>query len=196
MGIFKYLHKTWKSPELEKLFKERLISWRKEPVFQRIERPTRLDRAHSLGYKAKQGFVLVRTRIKKGTRKREGGIKGKKPAQMGKTKHSPKMNLQHIAEARVGKKYINMEVLNSYYVAEDGQRIWYEVILIDPEHPCIKNDKRFEWINNPANRGRVFRGLTSAGKKSRGLRRKGKGAEKIRPSRYARFRHKENKERK
>jgi len=32
---------------------------------------------------------------------------------------------------------------------------------------------------------RVFRGLTSAGKKIRGLRRKGRGAEKVRPSRKA-----------
>jgi len=31
-------------------------------------------------------------------------------------------------------------------------------------------------------KGRVFRGKTSAGKSSRGLRNKGKGAEKLRPS--------------
>ena len=75
-----------------------------------------------------------------------------------------------------------MEVLNAYEVGKDGKHKWYEVILIDGKHPRINKDKRTSWILNPANKGRVFRGLTSAGKSSRGLRNKGKGAEKIRPS--------------
>lgn len=69
MGYLRYLREFWKSPEYNKLVKERLISWRREPVILRIERPTRLDRAHSLGYKAKQGFVLTRIRIGKGSSK-------------------------------------------------------------------------------------------------------------------------------
>ena len=71
MGYIKYLKQFQKSPEYDKLVKERLISWRKEPVILRIEKPTRLDRAHSLGYKAKQGFVLARVRIGKGSSKRK-----------------------------------------------------------------------------------------------------------------------------
>ncbi|HDI46335.1 MAG TPA: 50S ribosomal protein L15e, partial [Candidatus Methanomethylia archaeon] len=62
---------------------------------------------------------------------------------------------------------------------------WFEVILVDPHHPAIKSDKDINWICNPSQRGRVFRGLTPAGRKSRGLTRKGKGAEKVRPSRKA-----------
>jgi len=167
MGMYKYFNQLRKNPEYEKLMKERLISWRTEPVILRIERPTKLDRAHSLGYKAKQGFVLARIKIGKGSSKREDFAGGRKPLHAGRTSMTPKMNLQHIAEMRVARKFPNLEVLNSYYFAEDGKRIWFEVILIDPEHPCIKNDRKLNWVCNPANRGRVFRGLTSAGKSSR-----------------------------
>jgi len=173
--MYKYIKKQFRSKEYKDLIKQRLISWRKQPAFIRLERPTRLDRARSLGYKAKQGFVIVRTRIKKGTRKREKPKRGRKPLRAGLTKHTPGMNLQHIAETRVNKKYPNLEVLNSYYMADDGRHKWFEVILIDPSHPCIKSDKDMKKISKQ--KGRVYRGLTSAGKKSRGLG-KGKGFEK------------------
>ena len=91
-------------------------------------------------------------------------------------------NYQWIAEERANRKFPNLEVLNSYYVGEDGKYYWYEVILVDPQAPEIKADKELNWICSGKHRGRVFRGLTSAAKKSRGLRKKGKGAEKIRPS--------------
>ncbi len=42
--------------------------------------------------------------------------------------------------------------------------------------------KQLKLKNIAKKKGRAFRGLTSAGRKSRGLRRKGKGAEKVRPS--------------
>ena len=90
------------------------------------------------------------------------------------------MNYQWIAETRVARKYVNCEVLNSYYVTKDGQNYWYEVILVDRSHPAVKKDKTTSWISDK--KGRVFRGQTSAGRKARGLRNKGKGAEKMRPS--------------
>jgi len=180
MGYLKYLRQFWQSPEYDKLVKERMISWRREPVILRIEKPTRLDRAHALGYKAKQGFVVARIRIRKGTSKREKTSGGRKPLHAGMTKITPGMNLQHIAEMRVARRFPNLEVLNSYYVAEDGKQKWFEIILVDPSHSCIKNDPKINWICNPANKRRVFRGLTSSGRKSRGLLRKGKGAEKVR----------------
>jgi len=42
--------------------------------------------------------------------------------------------------------------------------------MVDPHHPAIKADKDINWICDKAHKGRVFRGLTSAGKKVRGLR--------------------------
>lgn len=174
--MYKHLQKTWQSPEMKQIMRERLISWRREPVVTRIERPTRLDRAHALGYKAKQGFVMARIRIKKGTRKRERPAGGRKPGKQGMTSLPPKMSLQHIAEMRVARKFPNLEVLNSYYVAEDGRSLWYEVVLVDPNHSCIRNNPKYSWICSQ--KRRVFRGLTSWGKSSRGLRGKGKGFEK------------------
>ncbi len=183
MGYLKYVKDLWKQPKanMPELWKTRLITWRREPVTVRIERPTRIDRARSLGYKAKPGIIVVRQRVNRGghTRTRPTGRR---------TKHSStrvvlSTNYQVIAEQRASKKFVNCEVLNSYWVAQDGRHYWYEIILVDRAHPQIKASKELSWICNK--RGRVTRGLTSAGKRSRGLRTKGKGAEKLRPSRTA-----------
>jgi large subunit ribosomal protein L15e len=88
---------------------------------------------------------------------------------------------QWIAEERAVKKYVNCEVLNSYEVAKDGKYYWYEVILVDRAHPSVLADPNLSWIANQQRR--VLRGLTAAGKRSRGiLTRRGRGAEKLRPS--------------
>jgi large subunit ribosomal protein L15e len=99
---------------------------------------------------------------------------------MGMRKITPRKSIQWIAEERVSRKYPNMQVLNSYWVGEDGKHKWYEVIVVDPNHPVIKKDPQLKWICNV--RGRAERGLTSAGRKGRGLRTRGKGTEKTRPS--------------
>ncbi|MDP3987098.1 MAG: 50S ribosomal protein L15e, partial [Nanoarchaeota archaeon] len=70
------------------------------------------------------------------------------------------------------RKFTNLEVLNSYLLGKDGVYYFYEVILVDPDKPEIKSDKNVSWISKPGNKGRAFRGLTSAGKKSRGLSKK------------------------
>jgi large subunit ribosomal protein L15e len=85
-----------------------------------------------------------------------------------------------MAEERVARKYPNLEVLNSYWVWEDGKAKYYEVILVDPQRPEIQHDNKINWICEKQHTRRAFRGLTSAGKKGRGLRKKGKGAEKVR----------------
>jgi large subunit ribosomal protein L15e len=185
MGMYKYIREAWKSPKksyVGELLKRRMIQWRRDPVVKRIERPTRLDRARSLGYQAKQGYVVVRVRVRRGGRKRPRWKGGRKPSKMGMVKYSPKKSLQWIAEEKAARKFPNLEVLNSYWVGEDGMYKWFEVILVDPHHPVIKSDPKIAWIAGKAHKGRVFRGLTSAGKRSRGLLNKGKGAEKVRPS--------------
>ena len=42
--------------------------------------------------------------------------------------------------------------------------------MIDPMHTAIRNDARMNWIVNPVHKHRELRGLTSAGRKHRGLR--------------------------
>ena len=181
-GMYQYLRNAWKKPDTSYNSPQwnRLIEWRKQGAIVRVDSPLRPDRARSLGYKAKQGFVIVRARVRTGGRRKERPNKGRKPSKMGVNKITPKKSIKRIAEERVARKYPNMEVLNSYWVGKDGKYHYYEVILVDRTHPVIKSDKNINWICNE--RGRAFRGKTSAGKKGRGLRNKGKGAEKARPS--------------
>ena len=154
--------------------------WRRDPVIKVIERPTRLDRARSLGYKAKKGYVIARVRLLRGGRTRPRRKKGRRSKRMTSRKVL-KMSYQWVAEQRGARRFTNLEVLNSYYIGKDGQHYFFEVILVDPEMPEIKNDDTINWITKPENRGRVFRGLTSAGKKSRGLSTKSREM-KVRPS--------------
>ena len=181
--MYKHIRDAWKNPSnsyVRELMWERAPKWRREKVVQRIERPTRLDRARSLGYKAKKGYVLVRTRVRRGGSRKSRFTAGRRPKRMGIKKITPAKSIQRIAEERVARKYPNLEVLNSYWVWQDGKSKYFEVILVDPNSPSIKNDKKINWICEKQHKGRVFRGLTSAGKKGRGLRNKGKGAEKAR----------------
>ena len=182
MGYLKYVKHAWKNPsqEVKDLWRARLIAWRKEPVTVRLEHPTRPDRARAIGYRAKQGILIIRQRVNRGGRMRPKITGGRAPKQMRRRKIVG-MSYQWVAEQRTAKKYPNCEVLHSYFVAKDGKHAWYEILLVDRNHPVVMNDARLNWIST--DRGRVYRGLTAAGKRSRGiLTHKGKGAEKLRPS--------------
>ncbi len=183
MGLYKYLREFWKNREEQarELWRERFIEWRREPSTVRIARPTRLDRARSLGWKAKQGIIIVRQRMIRGGRQRPTIRKGRRPKRFSQKLVLGK-SYQLLSEERAAKKFPNCEVLNSYFVAKDGRYVWYEVLLVDKASPSIKKDKELSWIRGRKHSRRVNRGLTSAGRKSRGLRNKGKGAEKVRPS--------------
>ncbi|MBW2996161.1 50S ribosomal protein L15e [Candidatus Woesearchaeota archaeon] len=181
MGMYKYVRDAWKKPKanMPELWRERLLKWRKQPSTLRIKRPTRIDRARSLGYKAKQGFIIVRQKLPRGGKKRQYKAAGRRPKTSRRRLVLDK-SYKQVAEERANKKYPNCEVLNSYEVAEDGKHTWYEVILIDTASPVIKADKDINWIISNKHKGRAYRGLTSTARKSRGLRKKGKGAEKVR----------------
>ena len=183
--MYTNLRDAWKKPKetgVKEQNRIRLIKWRKQPTVTRVKKPLRVDRARSLGYKAKQGFVVARVKVRRGTLRKTRPRMGRQPKKLGVNKITPGKNLRWIAEQRAQKKFTNLEVLNSYWVAQDGHHKYYEVILVDPVHPVIIRDKKINWICQKTQKGRVNRGLTSAGKKARGLRNKGKGAEKVRPS--------------
>ena len=185
---YKYMAEAWSKPEksyVDELMRQRLIRWRRQPAIVRIEKPTRIDRARKLGYKAKQGFIMVRVRVRRGGLRKQRPRAGRRPKRMGVKKFKPAKSLRLIAEERAARKFPNLEVLNSYWVGEDGRSKWFEVVMVDPNHPAIKADKDVNWICENQHHRRVFRGLTSAGKKVRGLRNKGRGAEKARPSKKA-----------
>ncbi len=166
MAIYKHIRELWKKPKenLGDIYKQRLIAWRREPATIRIKRPTRLDRARSLGYRAKQGFVIVRQRVNKGGHKRPTIRKGRRSKHSSQRKNLS-LNYQAIAEQRAQKHFVNCEVLNSYLVGKDGRHYWHEVILVDRAHPNIIKDDKINWIC--LKKGRVYRGLTAAGRKSK-----------------------------
>lgn len=167
-GLYYYLKQAWKKPDVKTL-RERMVEWRRAEVFTKLEKPLRLDRARSLGYKDKKGFLIIRVRVIRGGHWKERPNKGRKSRRL-TARLTLKYPYREIAEQRVAKKFKNLEVLNSYLVGKDGQHYFYEVICVDPNVPEIKNDPTINWICKPVNRGRVFKGQTSAGKRSRGLR--------------------------
>ncbi|RLE82343.1 MAG: 50S ribosomal protein L15e [Thermoprotei archaeon] len=149
MSLYKYLSKAWRRPlegYMGQLLRKRMIRWRREPTVVRIEKPTRLDRARALGYKAKQGIIVVRVRVRKGSLNKPRPRAGRRPKRMGIYGHTPRKSLRLIAEERAARKFPNMEVLGSYWVGEDGVFKWFEVILADPNHSVIKNDPKYAWL--------------------------------------------------
>merc|ERR1712070_877867 len=187
MGAHKYLEELAKKKQSDVMrFLLRVRCWelRQLNVIHRASQPSRPDKARALGYKAKQGFVVYRVRVRRGNRKRQvpGGKTMGKPKNQGVTGLKFQRSLRSVAEERAAKVCANMRVLNSYWINEDATFKYYEVILVDPSHNAIRNDPRMQWICMPAQKHRELRGLTTAGKKSRGLQKKGTGTRKLRPS--------------
>ena len=167
MGLMKYMREAWRKPDV-KLLRERMILWRKDGAITKVEKPLRIDRARSLGYKAKKGVVVVRVKIKRGGHKRSRPNKARRTKRLHIRKNL-RMNYKEIAESRVARKYVNMEVLGSYWIGKDGMNYFYEVILVDRVEPGILKDKQLgEFVRAP--KKRALRGLTSSGKKARGQR--------------------------
>ncbi len=131
--------KMWKTNSDE--LKSKAITWRAEPTINRIERPSRLDRARRLGYKAKQGIVVVRARVGRGGMRKQRPVSGRRPKHLGVVRIKQGISMRKVAERRVNEKFPNLEVLGSYFLHKDGMNIWYEVILADPGHPAISKDK-------------------------------------------------------
>lgn len=166
-GMYHYLRQAWKKPDSIRL-RELMTQWRAEQAVTKIENPTRLDRARALGYKAKKGIIIARVRVPRGGRQRHRTNKGRR-SKRHTIRKIVQMSYQWVAEQRANKYFENLEVLNSYNIGKDGKYYFFEVILVDPTRPEIQNDPTLNWICKPVNQKRVYRGLTSAGKKSRGL---------------------------
>ncbi|KAG2202503.1 hypothetical protein INT47_013119 [Mucor saturninus] len=152
------------------LLRVRCWEFRQLSVIHRASRPSRPDKARRLGYKAKQGFVIYRIRVRRGGRKRpvhKGATFGK-PVNEGVNQLKYQRSLRSTAEERIGRKCANLRVLNSYWVNQDATYKYFEVILVDPSHKAIRRDAHINWIANPVHKRREARGLTAIGRKSRG----------------------------
>lgn len=177
MGSYKYLQELYKKKQsdiLRFLLRVRCWEYRQLAVVHRASRPSRPDKARRLGYKAKQGYVIYRIRVRRGGRKKPApkGATFGKPTNMGINHLKYQRSLRVTAEERVSRRCANLRVLNSYWINQDATYKFYEVIMVDPSHKAIRRDPRINWICNAVHKGRAQRGMTSIGKKSRGI---GKG---------------------
>jgi large subunit ribosomal protein L15e len=193
MGAFMYINELWKKKSSDVMhFVQRLRSWeyRHQHTITRCTKPTRPEKARMLGYKKKHGFSVFRVRVRRGNRKApcHRGISAGKPKTAGVVGLKLQKNYKAVAEQRLGKKFGNLRVLNSYWVNNDSTFTWFEVICVDPMHQTIRNDPRVNWIVNAVHKHREQRSLTSAGRKHRGLMNKGHRASGIRPSVRAQWR--------
>jgi large subunit ribosomal protein L15e len=123
LGAYKYLEELWRkkqSDALRFLLRVRCWEYRHLPAIHRVSRPTRPDKARRLGYKAKQGFVIYRVRVRRGGRKRQvrKGITYGKPKTHGVWHLKNQRSHRAIAEERAGRVCGNLRVLNSYWVAQ------------------------------------------------------------------------------
>ena len=187
MGASSFINEIWRKKQSDIMsFLLQIRSWeyRHYPSVHRIKSPTRPEKAKKLGYKAKQGFIVYRVRVRRGGRKKpvKKGITFGKPKGHGVNELKFNRNKRSLAEERVSKICGNLRILNSYWLNEDSVYKYFEIILVDPNHKTIKRNFRINWICNPTFKHRELRGLTSAGRQSRGLRRKGHRANKTRPS--------------
>ncbi|MEE9586257.1 MAG: 50S ribosomal protein L15e [Nitrososphaerales archaeon] len=141
--MYREISKTWRgmlSKRSDEL-KAKGIDLRRRSTIERLERPTRLDRARRLGYKAKPGFIVVRIKVGRGGMRRSKASGGRRPKHAGIVKMKADVSMRQTSEKRVATKFPNLKVLNSYFLYKDGKNAWYEVILIDPHNPSVKSDK-------------------------------------------------------
>ncbi|PVD33778.1 hypothetical protein C0Q70_05039 [Pomacea canaliculata] len=73
MGAYKYMQELWRKKQsdvMRFLLRVRCWQYRQLSAVHRAPRPTRPDKARRLGYRAKQGYVIYRVRVRRGGRKR------------------------------------------------------------------------------------------------------------------------------
>jgi large subunit ribosomal protein L15e len=140
--MYSQISKTWQGIFHEKAggIQARAVAMRKEPAILRLERPSRLDRARTVGYKAKEGVLVVRARVSRGGMRRQRPKSGRRPKHMGVLKIKSAVSSQRVAERRVSERYPNMKLLGSYPLWQDGRFAWFECILVDPRHPSVAKD--------------------------------------------------------
>ena len=121
--------------------RQKAVIWRNQNAVTRVEKPSRIARARRLGYKAKQGIIVVRMRVGTGGMRKQRPRGGRRPKHLGVTKIKADVSMKQVAERRVLERYPNMKLLGSYFLYKDGMHYWFEIILADPSHPRIAKDK-------------------------------------------------------
>ncbi|KAK1880771.1 60S ribosomal protein L15 [Dissostichus eleginoides] len=108
MGAYRYMQELWRKKQsdvMRFLLRVRCWQYRQLSNLHRAPRPTRPDKARRLGYKAKQGYVVYRVRVRRGGRKKpvpKGATYGK-PVHHGVNQIKFARSLQSTAEERAGR---------------------------------------------------------------------------------------------
>ncbi|MEM4315456.1 MAG: 50S ribosomal protein L15 [Nitrososphaerota archaeon] len=132
------LRKIWneRSGGLAALMRQRMVEWRREPAVVRVHSPLRLDRARSLGYKTKRGYIVLRVRVRRGGFQKPRPRSGRRPKAIGVTRHKVNVSMKEEAINRVVKTHPNLKPLGAYPLARDSLYKWFEVVAVDPHHPA------------------------------------------------------------
>ena len=117
--------KLWRenTPEI----RDRIIGWRKQTAIIKLDHPSRIARAHRLGYKAKQGIIVVRSRVGTGGMRRQRPRGGRRPKHLGVTRIKADVSMKEVAE--------NWRALDPRYrfdcnVVKSGVWLYYCVISL------------------------------------------------------------------
>jgi large subunit ribosomal protein L15e len=172
MGAAKYIKQAfqneWKGVsdtnyDYALIMRKRGIEYRNEErAIVKIDHPTNLPSARSIGYKAKQGIFVVRVRVRKGTGTHHRPKNKRRPKRQGQAKLSRKISTQAMSEQKASKYFENAEVLGSYKIAEDGKWHYFEVVMADRTASTVLNDKNLAYLAD-GHKGRAERGKTFAG---------------------------------
>jgi len=183
MGAYKYIRQTfqneWKGAKDDNydyslIMRQRGIEYRNSgDAVVKLDYPTNIVSAKSVGYRAKQGIFVARVRVRKGTGTHHRPKNKRRPKRQGQAKLSRKISTQGMSEQKASKKFENAEVLGSYKIAEDGKWHYYEVVLADRTASTVLSDRRLSFLAK-GQKGRAERGKTFAGRVNKPMNLKNK----------------------
>src|ERR1044071_9764210 len=96
--MHKYMTSTWTNmwKSNNDMLKSKAVVWRTEEVIRKVSRPSRPDRARRLGYKAKQGIIVVRVRVGRGGMRKQRPVSGRRPKHFGVVRIKQGTNMRQI----------------------------------------------------------------------------------------------------
>src|SRR2546428_8421214 len=119
---YECLQQLWRKHDPERLgwLRQEAVEWRRDPVIMRIRRPTRPDKGSLLGYKAKQGIIMVRVRVRTGGARKPRPASGRRQKALGSVKFTRAISFQRVGENGPLRKATNMIVMIAYYLISIG----------------------------------------------------------------------------
>ena len=122
-NMYYYIGQTWRKIFSDKQgdIKTRMIQWRKNPTIIKLDKPNRLDKARMLGYKDKQGYVVVNIKVGRGGMRKSRPKSGRRQRHIGTTRIKSSMNMGTISENRVLNKYPNLSLIKNNFFSRGSQ---------------------------------------------------------------------------